>query len=125
MVTPLIILSTSVMRCFYRCFYNKNNRYAFEGIISAFKIAEIRGHEDALLDLGYTIDEGLYKLGGYVIRLFTFLQCSVAGRCIFLSHRSLIHLSFDWFTTLIVWIFFLTHFDLLHMLLLILSFPSY
>ena len=42
----------------------KNNRYAFEGIISAFKIAEIRGHEDALLDLGYTIDEGLYKLGG-------------------------------------------------------------
>ena len=85
MVTPLIILSTSVMRCFYRCLYNKNNRYAFEGIISAFKIAEIRGHEDALLDLGYTIDEGLYKLGGYVIRLFTFLPCSVAGRCIFIA----------------------------------------
>ena len=71
----------------------KNNRYAFEGIISAFKIAEIRGHEDALLDLGYTIDEGLYKLGGYVIRLFTFLQCSVAaGRCIFIA--SFINTSF-------------------------------
>lgn len=40
-----------------------NTGYAFEGIISAFRIAQERGHNDALTDLEYTIDEGLYKLG--------------------------------------------------------------
>jgi hypothetical protein len=89
---------------FYRCLYNENNRYAFEGIISAFEIAEIRGHEDALLDLGYTIDEGLYKLGGYVIRYSSFYSV-VLREDVYLSHRSLLHLSFDWFITFIVWIF--------------------
>ena len=96
----------------------KNNRYAFEGIISAFKIAEIRGHEDALLDLGYTIDEGLYKLGGYVIRYSLFYSVVSRGD-VYLSHRSLIHLigslllSFGFFFKLIL--------ILLHMILLILS----
>jgi hypothetical protein len=74
----------------------RNTGYAFEGIISAFEIAESRGHEDALLDLGYTIDEGLYKLGGYVIRYSLYLQCR---EMYIASHCSFLHLSFDWFIT--------------------------
>lgn len=42
---------------------NRNTGYAFEGIISAFRIAQDRDHEDALVDLEYAIDEGLYSLG--------------------------------------------------------------
>ena len=39
-----------------------NTGYAFEGIFSAFSIARDRESEQALADLGYVIDEGLYKL---------------------------------------------------------------
>jgi len=45
---------------------NRNTGYAFEGIISAYQIANTRGYKDALLDMKYTIDEGLYKLGRYI-----------------------------------------------------------
>jgi len=46
---------------------NLNTGYAFEGIISAYKIAQARGHEAALSDLGFTIDEGLYTLGSWQV----------------------------------------------------------
>jgi len=46
---------------------NANTGYAFEGIISAYRIAETRNHEEAKADLSYTIDEGLYKLGSWQV----------------------------------------------------------
>jgi len=46
---------------------NANTGYAFEGIISAFRIAKKRGHKEALADLAYTIDEGLYELGSWQV----------------------------------------------------------
>jgi uncharacterized membrane protein len=102
---------------FHRCLYNKNNRYAFEGIISAFEIAEIRGHEDEVLDLGYIIDEGLYKLGGYVIRYSLFYSVVSRGDVylrivhyyIFLLIGSLL-LSFEFFKLILICYCFCSYF---------------
>eukprot|EP00536_Pseudo-nitzschia_multiseries_P006896 jgi/Psemu1/194138/e_gw1.153.3.1 len=44
-----------------------NTGYAFEGIVSAYNVARVRGHTEALADLGYAIDEGLYKLTGWQV----------------------------------------------------------
>jgi len=46
---------------------NRNTGYAFEGIISAYEIAKIRRHDDALSDFEYIIDEGLYNLGRWQV----------------------------------------------------------
>lgn len=41
---------------------NRNTGYAFEGIISAYQIAQDRGDKAALEDFAYTIDEGIHNL---------------------------------------------------------------
>ena len=51
-------------------------RYAFEGIISAYEIAKIRRHDDALSDFEYIIDEGLYNLGRCVIYCYCYCYFS-------------------------------------------------
>merc|ERR1711865_761500 len=48
-------------------FRKRNTGYAFEGIISAYKVAKMRYHKDALNDLSYTIDHGLYNLGRWQV----------------------------------------------------------
>mmetsp|Transcript_18553 Transcript_18553/g.38116 ORF Transcript_18553/g.38116 Transcript_18553/m.38116 type:complete len:586 (+) Transcript_18553:112-1869(+) len=45
----------------------RNTGYAFEGILSAYKVAEMRGQREAIADLAYAIDEGLYKLTGWQV----------------------------------------------------------
>jgi len=45
----------------------RNTAYAYEGIIHAYRIAKKRGLKDALRDLTYTIDEGLYKLTSWQV----------------------------------------------------------
>jgi hypothetical protein len=40
----------------------KNTGYAYEGIISAYTVAQARDHKTALTDFAYTIDKGLYSL---------------------------------------------------------------
>ena len=42
---------------------NRNTGYAFEGILSAYRIAQARNNTDALSELSYVVHEGLYKLG--------------------------------------------------------------
>jgi len=44
-----------------------NTSYAYEGIISAYRIAKDRGDTAAMADLLYTIDTGLYKLTSWQI----------------------------------------------------------
>jgi UDP-N-acetylmuramoyl-tripeptide--D-alanyl-D-alanine ligase len=39
----------------------KNSGYAFEGLISAYKIAQDRGNQEAMKIFKYVIDAGLYK----------------------------------------------------------------
>jgi len=55
-----------------------NTGYAYEGIISAFTIAKARGHQTALNDFAYTIDQGLFRLtqwqvGGPIAQMNSFL----------------------------------------------------
>jgi UDP-N-acetylmuramoyl-tripeptide--D-alanyl-D-alanine ligase len=45
----------------------KNTGYAFEGIVSAYIVAQTRKHEEALNEFLYTIDEGLYKLTSWQV----------------------------------------------------------
>ncbi len=44
-----------------------NTAYAYEGIIHAYLVAKERNDEDALNDLSYTIDQGLYKLTSWQV----------------------------------------------------------
>lgn len=46
---------------------NRNTGYAFEGIISAYRIAQSRNHFEALMDLMYTIDTGLSELTSWQV----------------------------------------------------------
>lgn len=41
---------------------NRNHAYAVEGEVSAYRIAQMRGDMDAMIDLLYVIDRSLYKL---------------------------------------------------------------
>ena len=45
----------------------RNHAYAVEGIISAWRIAQLRGDIPAQTDLLYTLDRSLYKLSGWQI----------------------------------------------------------
>lgn len=45
----------------------RNTAYAYEGIISAFKVAKSRNDREAWEDLAYTIDKGLYKLTSWQV----------------------------------------------------------
>ena len=46
---------------------NRNHAYAVEGLISAYRIARWRGDVDAQIDLLYTLDRSLHKLGSWQI----------------------------------------------------------
>jgi len=45
----------------------RNTAYAFEGIIHAFLLAKSRNHNEALNDLEFIIDRGLYKLTSWQV----------------------------------------------------------
>jgi hypothetical protein len=45
----------------------RNTAYAYEGIVSAYDIAQKRGDKNAIEDLGYVIDRGLYKLTSWQV----------------------------------------------------------
>jgi len=45
----------------------RNTAYAFEGIIHAYLLAKSRNHSEALNDLEFTIDRGLYKLTSWQV----------------------------------------------------------
>lgn len=46
---------------------SRNTAYAYEGILSAYKVAVTRKNEAAISDLFYTIDKGLYKLTSWQV----------------------------------------------------------
>ena len=46
---------------------NRNTAYAYEGIIPAYRLARLRGHEAAARELAYVIDEGLAKLTSWQV----------------------------------------------------------
>ncbi len=46
---------------------NRNHAYAVEGLISAWRIANMRGDVEAQTDLLYTLDRSLHKLGSWQI----------------------------------------------------------
>ena len=46
---------------------SRNTAYAYEGIIHAYKVALARNNPDAINDLAYTIDKGLYKLTSWQV----------------------------------------------------------
>jgi UDP-N-acetylmuramoyl-tripeptide--D-alanyl-D-alanine ligase len=83
---------------------NRNTAYAYEGIISAYRLAEELKYEEALHDLRYTIDKGLSKLtswqvGGPFQRYNPFLMANptddpyaIGG---IMNHRSEAPLRFD------------------------------
>jgi len=45
----------------------KNTGYAYEGIVSAYMVAKNRDHQEAMNDLEYTIDRGLYQLTSWQV----------------------------------------------------------
>lgn len=46
---------------------NLNTAYAYEGLIYAHKAAQVRNEKNALNELSYTIDKGLYKLTSWQV----------------------------------------------------------
>jgi len=45
----------------------RNTAYAYEGLIHAYRLAERRGDTDAMADLAYTIDRGLFKITSWQV----------------------------------------------------------
>ncbi len=83
---------------------NRNTAYAYEGIIHAYRLAEELGHEDALNDLKYTIDQGMAKLtswqvGGPLQRYNPFIMANLTDDPLavggIMNHRAEAPLRFD------------------------------